>query len=87
MRRRGSFWREEIVAALNAMGGRGALQDIYWWVERNGSLSEKDMSDWGGVGPMYQHTIRSYLTQMSREGLVVRTGKAEYRLSKVIQSG
>ncbi len=80
MRRRGSFWEQEILAALTALGGAGSLQDIYQWLEGNGSLADKDLSDWGGVGPMYQHTVRGYLTNMCRSGQVVRVGRGQYRI-------
>lgn len=77
-----NFWEEEITAALRALGGTGSLQHIYKWVEDNGSLTHKDMGDWGGVGPMYQHTIRGTLTgAMTRKGLVARVARGVYRLT------
>ena len=82
LKREHSFWEREIIAALRALGGSGSLQDIYRWVERNGNLTHKDLGDWGGVGPMFQHTIRSTLTgAMTRKGLVTRTARGVYRLA------
>lgn len=79
-RHRGSFWRQNIFAALQALGGSGSLQDIYLWMEANAGLSNQDLRDWGGVGPMYQHTVRRYLTNMCRKGEVARLDRGFYRL-------
>ena len=82
LRRNHSFWEKEITAALRALGGIGSLQDIYRWVEHNGKLTKKDLRDWGGVGPMYQHTVRGTLTgAMTRKGLVTRVARGVYRLT------
>ena len=81
MRREGNFWKEEILTALSALGGKGSLQEIYRWFELNSNLTSQEMTAWGGVGPMYQHTIRSYLTQMVRDGQVMRIARAVYCLS------
>ena len=81
LRRHHDFWEAEITAALQALGGRGSLQDIYDWVWANGNLAPRDLRDWGGVGPMYQHTIRGTLTgAMTRKGLVTRVARGVYRL-------
>ena len=84
LRRDRGFWEAEITEALRALGGRGSLQDIYEWVLANGKLTPRDLKDWGGVGPMYQHTIRGTLTcAMTRKGLVRRVDRG--RLSSFLK--
>ena len=59
------------------------MHDIYLWVEINAELFNRDLEDWGGVGPMYQHIVRRNLTNMCRSGEVARLDRGYYRLQTI----
>ena len=71
---------EIIIAALEAMGGTGTLQDIYQWVEVNINLSSYELGETQWEPYRYQHHIRSRLFVMKRKGQVIQVSRAVYRL-------
>ena len=73
--------KEQIQAALEALGGTAELQQIYLWMERNCDLSPNDLSESRYSGTSnYQHAVRSTLVLMKKEGTVIQVGRAVYRL-------
>ena len=77
------FWQQNITEALVALGGTASLQDIYEWVEANAELFNRDLEDWGGVGPMYHHIVRRYMTKMCGSGEVTLSNRGYYRLQTI----
>ena len=71
---------EIIIAALEAMGGTGTLQDIYQWVEGNIHLSSYEVGETQWEAYRYQHHVRSRLFVMKRKGQVIQVGRAVYRI-------
>ena len=75
------FRQQQIVEALEALGGRAELSEIYRWLESHGQLTSQDLQEtrYGGR-PNFQHIIRSTVSRMVAAHLVVRVGRGEYRL-------
>ena len=73
--------QQQILAALEALGGVGELQGIYKWMEQNCNLTSHDLSAsrYGGT-PNYQHAVRSTLAIMKRKEQVVHLDRGIYRL-------
>ena len=57
------------------------MVDIYKWIETNIDLAEKELEDSGyEERPRYQHTLRSYASNMVRKGRLVRVSRGRFRL-------
>ena len=74
--------QQQILAALEALGGSGELQEIYQWMERHCDLSARDLGEsrYGGT-PNYQHAVRSTLSIMKRKRQVIHLNRGVYRLA------
>lgn len=72
---------ETVIAALEALGGTGALQDIYRWVRENGDLSDYELQETQWEAFRYQHRIRASLSVMKKNGQVTQVGRGVYRLT------
>ncbi len=75
------FRQQQICEALDALGGKAELADIYRWLESHDRLTPEDLQEtrYGGR-PNFQHIIRSTVSRMVAAHLVVRVGRGEYRL-------
>ena len=83
-------WEVTILNALRAEGdGEADLSEIYRFIERQQHefllrTSQFEETRWAGR-PMYQHTVRSIITNRSsglmKRGLVERVGRGRYRLT------
>ena len=73
--------QQQILAALEALGGVGELQEIYKWMEQNCNLTSHDLSASRYSGtPNYQHAVRAMLAFMKRKEQVVHLDRGIYRL-------
>ena len=74
-------WEDAILTAIQSLGGRADLQQIYERLPRFVDLSADHLREtkWGGR-PAYQHTVRYLVSSMTRSGKLVRVARGTYGL-------
>jgi len=78
-------WNWVLLDALRSRHGEADLSDIYEFIESMGPdflpsrLFEEDLR-WGRR-PVYQHTVRSILSDLKQRGLVEWVARGRYRLT------
>jgi hypothetical protein len=76
-------WEDAILHSIDAYGGQAALQQIYKIISCFVTLTDEHLrkTQWGDR-PAYQHTIRSYVSNMRASGELSRIDRGEYRLTE-----
>ncbi len=75
-------WREAILRCVVAREGTAHCQDIYKDVGKFISLSPSHLRDtrYGGR-PAYQHEVRSYLSNLRRDGALNLVQRGTYKIT------
>ncbi len=81
------FWEMAIYQSIESLGGEACLQEIYKEIPNHKELSESALriTKWG-ERPAYHHLIRSYITNMCQCGLLHRTSRGCYKITKYVEA-
>ncbi len=76
-------WKSEIIKAVSRCGGINVpLSEIYREMINIPIVTDRHLQPWKGGGqPRYQCWIRRCLTDLVREGLIIRPNRGKYSLS------
>ncbi len=79
------YWEMVIYQSIEALGGEADLQDIYEEIRNRKDLTERHLriTKWG-ERPAYQHLVRSYISNMCDSGLLHRTSRGRYKVTRYI---
>ena len=78
-------WEMTIYQSIEALGGEVDLQDIYEEIRNRKDLTKRYLrvTKWG-ERPAYQHLVRSYISNMCQSGLIHRTSRGHYKITKYV---
>ena len=82
----GLTWSDAIIVCLKDLGGRGGLQQIYSRISRYISLklTHQKETRWGGR-PAFQHQVRSYISNLVKDGTLRKASRGVYELTSKAQ--
>ena len=74
-------WQYAINKIIERAGGEADLQYIYAQLPDFMELTENQLREtiWGGR-PAYQHTVRSYISNMCKSGLLRNVSRGRYKI-------